>query len=172
MSTDGQARSERVRKNEETFANANEQIRDRLVFINPAFFELHKSLGPWKKKLDLEPIYGLRFLSNESSVASEYAGKSILGYVGSLLQIQEAMQQLAKKEKVTLHEIDDIQIERLDEGGAAHGRRARRLGGGLYGEPAARRQRAVHDRDGHQDAVRRAGINSCSRNRTFSTSMH
>ena len=46
--------------------------------------------------------------------------------------------------------------ERRDEAGAAHGRRACRLGGRLHGEPAARRQRAVHDRDGDEDAVRRA----------------
>ena len=57
---------------------------------------------------------------------------------------------------------------RLDEGGAAHGRRACRRGGRLHGEPAARRQRAVHDRDGDQDAVRGARIrgqcreNACS----------
>ena len=48
--------------------------------------------------------------------------------------------------------------ERRDEAGAAHGRRACRQRGRLHGEPAARRQRAVHDRDGDQDAVRRAGL--------------
>ena len=37
---------------------------------------------------------------------------------------------------------------------ADDGRRARRQGGGVHGEPAAGRQRAVHDRDGDQDAVR------------------
>src|SRR5579885_1388304 len=30
--------------------------------------------------------------------------------------------------------------------------------GGLHGEPAAGRERAVFDRDGHEDAVRRAGV--------------
>jgi len=30
--------------------------------------------------------------------------------------------------------------------------------GGLYGEPAAGRQRAIHDRDGHQNAVYREGM--------------
>ena len=33
-----------------------------------------------------------------------------------------------------------------------------RRGGGLHGQPAARHQRAVHDRDGDQDAVRRTGL--------------
>jgi flavin-dependent dehydrogenase len=95
-----------------------EQIIDRLVFINPAFFELHKLLAPLKKKLDLQAVYGIRFLANESSVSSEYAGKSVVGYVGSFQQIQEAMVQLARKEKVTMEEADAIEIDRLDEAGA------------------------------------------------------
>jgi flavin-dependent dehydrogenase len=95
-----------------------EPIRDRLVFINPEFFELHKLLGPLKKKLDLEAVYGIRFLANESSVSSEYAGKSVVGYVGSFLQIQQAMVQLARKEKVAMHDSGDIQIDALDEAGA------------------------------------------------------
>ena len=43
--------------------------------------------------------------------------------------------------------------------------------GGLHGQPAARRQRAVHDGDGEQDAVRRTGVRRapfrhCERART------
>ena len=34
----------------------------------------------------------------------------------------------------------------------------RRRRGALHGRPAARRQRAVHDRDGDEDAVRRPGV--------------
>jgi flavin-dependent dehydrogenase len=95
-----------------------EQVVDRLVFVNPAFFELHKLLTTLKKKLDLQPVYGLRFLANESSISSEFAGKSIVGYVASFLQIQEAVVQLAQKEKVPMAEAGEVQIDRLDEGGA------------------------------------------------------
>ncbi len=76
-----------------------EETPDRLVFINPDFFDLHKALAPLKKKLDLQPVYGVRFLANESSVSSEYVGKSIVGYVGAFKQVQDAMLQLAKKER-------------------------------------------------------------------------
>ena len=48
--------------------------------------------------------------------------------------------------------------ERRDDARAAHGCRTCRLGGRLHGEPAARRQRPVHDRDGDKDAVRRARL--------------
>ena len=41
--------------------------------------------------------------------------------------------------------------------GAADGRQGGRRRRRLHGEPAARRQRAVHDGHGHQDAVRRDG---------------
>ena len=40
----------------------------------------------------------------------------------------------------------------------AHERRRRRPRGGLYRQPAARHQRAVHDGDGERHAVRRAGL--------------
>ena len=40
-------------------------------------------------------------------------------------------------------------------------------GGGLHGAPAARRERTVHDGDGHQDALHRAGVASSFR-RAFS----
>ena len=45
--------------------------------------------------------------------------------------------------------------ERHDRGRADDGSRGRCARGGLYGVPAARRQRAIHDRDGHEDAVYR-----------------
>ena len=44
------------------------------------------------------------------------------------------------------------QAERRDDGRAAHGRGRRGACGGLHGEAAARRERAVHDGDGDEDA--------------------
>ena len=48
--------------------------------------------------------------------------------------------------------------QRHDHGRAPHGCEARRRRGRLHGESAARRQRAVHDRDGDQDALHRPGL--------------
>ena len=47
---------------------------------------------------------------------------------------------------------------RVDDGGAAHGRRRRGAGGCLHGQPAAGGQRAVHHRDGDEDAVYRPRV--------------
>ena len=45
--------------------------------------------------------------------------------------------------------------QRADRSGAADGRRPRRQRSALHGQPAAGRERAVHDHHGHQDALRR-----------------
>jgi flavin-dependent dehydrogenase len=95
-----------------------EEVIDRLVFINPDFFDLHKLLTPLKRKLDLAPVYGIKFLADETQTSSAYAGKSIVGYVGSYQQIHEAMVGIAQKQKVAFVDADRIDIERLDEGGA------------------------------------------------------
>ncbi len=47
---------------------------------------------------------------------------------------------------------------RQHRAGTAHRRAARGGGGGLHGQPAARRQRPVPDRDGDEDAVYRAAV--------------
>ena len=48
-----------------------------------------------------------------------------------------------------------LQADGTHDAGSAHERRRRRPRRGLHGKPAARRQCAVHDGDGQQDAVRR-----------------
>ena len=48
--------------------------------------------------------------------------------------------------------------QRPDRRRAAPRSRSRRARGGLHGEPSPGRQRAVHDRDGDEDAVRRPRI--------------
>jgi flavin-dependent dehydrogenase len=96
---------------------ASPQAPDRLVLINPAFFDLHKSVAPLKRKLDLAAIYGLAFLSDEAKVRSEHSGKSIVGYVASFEQVQREMRRLAEKEKVRAEPIEDFTIDELDESG-------------------------------------------------------
>ena len=47
---------------------------------------------------------------------------------------------------------------RRGHGGADYECPARRRRGSAYSQPAARRQRPVHDRNGHQDALHRQGL--------------
>jgi hypothetical protein len=71
---------------------------DRLVVVNPNLFSLHKLLEPLKRKLELTAVYGLRFLSDEAGVASEYRSKSALSYVTSYKAARAAMRDVAEAE--------------------------------------------------------------------------
>ena len=57
-----------------------EDLVDRLCTVNPAFFELHKLLAPLKKKLDMVPVHGLRFLADDPNTRSEWTGKTVAAH--------------------------------------------------------------------------------------------
>ncbi|MGH7176785.1 MAG: hypothetical protein ACREJC_05335 [Tepidisphaeraceae bacterium] len=86
---------------------------DRLVTINPALFDLHALVKPLRRKLDLSPIYGLRFLADDPAVQSESAGKSISAYIASARQIRAAMRELARGSKVELVTCKSFQVVRI-----------------------------------------------------------
>jgi len=94
-----------------------EQNPDRLVVINPGFFTLHPLLEPLRRKLDLTPVYGLQFLSDDPSVRSEYRSKSILAHVGSYKQVRAEMAKLAAGQDVECETPKELHIHRLDETG-------------------------------------------------------
>src|SRR3954471_23944314 len=94
-----------------------EEVIDRLVAINPEFFDLHPLLGPLKRKLDLTPIYGLKFLADDPNTQIAHAGKTISAYVGNFKQVHHAILKLAEEADVTFYEPGELEIEQLDEGG-------------------------------------------------------
>ena len=82
---------------------------ERFVTLNPAFFDLHKSLAELRGSLDLTPITHARFLAEDGSVASSTrapprkaggrAGKERGGtliYVTPLPALRDAMRALAQ----------------------------------------------------------------------------
>jgi len=90
---------------------------DRLVLVNPDFFDLHPLLSPLKRKLDLTPLYGLRFLSNEPNVLAEYRARAAQCLVGSYRDIRLAIVKLAKDAGVKMVAPGEVQILNLDETG-------------------------------------------------------
>lgn len=94
-----------------------EKSVDRLVILNPALYDLHDSLKPLKRKLDLTPIYGLKFLADEPEVQMSHVAKTIGAHVGSFKQVHAAMVKLAKDSGVTMFTPRQIEILRLDESG-------------------------------------------------------
>ena len=95
-----------------------EESVDRLCTINPAFFELHKLLATLKKKLDLAPVYGLKFLADDPGTRSEWSsGKSVAAHVTTFEQVRAALEKVARDAGVECAEPDDLEIRHVDERG-------------------------------------------------------
>ena len=92
-------------------------VPDRLVVINPGFFSLHPLLEPLRRKLDLVPVYGLQFLSDDPSVRSEYRSKSTLAFIASYKQLRSETAKLAAAQDVELETPRELHVHRLDESG-------------------------------------------------------
>jgi hypothetical protein len=90
---------------------------DRLVLINPAFFELHPSLGSLRRKLEMTPIYGVQFLSDDPATRSEFRNKAAMAYVASYKAVRTALCKLAQAESVELLTPKILQIQHVDERG-------------------------------------------------------
>lgn len=90
---------------------------DRLVIVNPALFGLHPLLEPLRKKVELCPIYGLRFLADAPELSSEHRSRSAMAYVCSYRAIRAAMLKLAEAQDVEMVSPKVLEIHRLDERG-------------------------------------------------------
>jgi flavin-dependent dehydrogenase len=95
----------------------DEKTVDRLVLINPEFFELHPLLGSLKRKLDLTPIYGLRFLADDPETANGHANKTVSGHIASLKQVHAAMAKMGEEANGAALKPSRFQIHGLDEKG-------------------------------------------------------
>ncbi|HWP39909.1 MAG TPA: hypothetical protein VNL70_03205, partial [Tepidisphaeraceae bacterium] len=95
----------------------DERWPDRLVSINPQFFELHALLGGLKRKLDLTPIHGLRFLADDPATWAEHTDKPVSAYIGSFKQIHAALAKLAEDAGVKVVRPSQVQVTSLDESG-------------------------------------------------------
>ena len=90
---------------------------DRLVMINPEFYDLHPLLEPLRKKLDTRGVYGLQFLANEPGTRGEYRSKSIVADITGLKNVREAMEAVAEGQDVDLVTPKQLVVHRLDERG-------------------------------------------------------
>jgi hypothetical protein len=90
---------------------------DRLVLINPDFFDLHPLLGSLRRKLEMTPIYGVEFLSDDPTTRSEFRNKAALAYVASSKTVRSALCKLAQAQSVQLLTPKVLQIQHVDERG-------------------------------------------------------
>lgn len=90
---------------------------DRLLILNPALFDLHPLLEPMRRKLEMTPIYGIKFISDSVGTASEHHSRSAMAAVTSYKLMRTAMIKLATSQDVELLTPKHVEIQRLDERG-------------------------------------------------------
>jgi hypothetical protein len=96
----------------------HEHPPDRLVTINPEFFDLHKVLEPLKKKLKLSAVWGLQFVGDDASLISEpHRDKSVAAYVGTYRDVRAALEKLACVEGVRCVKPKSVEVVHADESG-------------------------------------------------------
>jgi flavin-dependent dehydrogenase len=92
---------------------------DRLVVINPKFFDLHKYCAALKKLSCLVPENGLKFLADDSNTWSEYVAKGVVAYIAPFSVIREALLDQCKKAKLDVREAKTLEIHGADENGVS-----------------------------------------------------
>jgi flavin-dependent dehydrogenase len=90
---------------------------DRLCTINPALFDLHKLLAPLRKKLELTPVHGVKFLADDPNVRSEWTGKSPAAFVTTFKQVHAALAQVAADSGAEFFAPDDLRLVQVHESG-------------------------------------------------------
>jgi flavin-dependent dehydrogenase len=107
----------------------HEHPPDRLVVINPEFFDLHRLLEPLKKKLKLTAVWGLQFIGDDASFASEpHRSRSPAAYVATYRDVRAALDKIAGGEGVRCVKPKTLEITHADESGvdvAAGGEKVR-----------------------------------------------
>ncbi|HSV15523.1 MAG TPA: hypothetical protein VLI90_14780, partial [Tepidisphaeraceae bacterium] len=94
-----------------------DDVKDRLVTINPQLFDLHPLLGGLKRKLNLTGVHGISFFADDPETHSEYRAKSIVSYVARFKSVRDEMAKIADAEGVERVTPSAIKIHRLDETG-------------------------------------------------------
>ncbi len=96
----------------------HEHPPDRLVAINPEFFQLHKLLEPLRKRLELTAVWGLQFLGDDADLLSEpHREKSASMYVATYRDVRAAMEKIAAAEGVRCAKPKALEVVHADESG-------------------------------------------------------
>jgi flavin-dependent dehydrogenase len=90
---------------------------DRLVIINPQLFALHKPLEKIKKKLELTPVYGAMFLSEDPATRGEWCSKAVVAYIGCYSDIRKQLAALAKEAGAKCHAPKSLNVTHVHERG-------------------------------------------------------
>src|SRR2546421_10905369 len=70
--------------------------QDRLGLVNPTLFTLHAELGKLKKKVALNSVYGVAFVSDKPDTRSEHRTKAPIAGIGSYVELGKGLAGMAK----------------------------------------------------------------------------
>lgn len=90
---------------------------DRLVMINPAFFDLHPLLEGTRRRIHSRSVYGLQFLADDPAIRTEHRARRAVGCVAQLRDVRAAMESLARSQGVAMVNPRNLEIHRVDEHG-------------------------------------------------------
>lgn len=90
---------------------------DRLLLVNPAFFDLHKSLAAVKSALHLTPVHGLTFLADDPATRREHSTGAPAAFVVSAPQLHAECVRLAQGANVQFSARGGFCVHELDEAG-------------------------------------------------------
>ncbi len=91
---------------------------NRLVIVNPELFDLHPIVQSIRRKVEMTPLYGVQFLSDDPATRSEFRSKAAVAHVSTYKSVRAAMIKLAAEHDVEMLTPKELQIHRLDEKGA------------------------------------------------------
>ncbi len=94
-----------------------DQPPDRLVVLNPEWFSLYKPLEKLKKKLELTPVWGARFLASDAATRGEWRSKSVAAYVGCYSEIRKCLAQIARDAGAKLLSPKSLSVREVHERG-------------------------------------------------------
>src|SRR5688500_5293149 len=136
----------------------HEHPPDRLVTINPEFFDLHKVLEPLKKKLKLSAVWGLQFVGDDANLISEpHRDKSVAAYVGTYRDVRAALEKLGLAEGLRCLKPKSVEVVHADESGCTSSWGAKRC----TAEPSHSRARSMMRRVACSGCPMRGRRTSC-----------
>lgn len=95
----------------------HEHMADRLIHINPQFFELNEITRSLKNELALTEYRGLTFLGNNPASRGPYDQPAAVMFVTTYSSVQNALRARVEKEKIVMHRPVAIDIGTVDEKG-------------------------------------------------------
>lgn len=94
-----------------------ERLVDRLVLVNPAFFDIHPLVAPLRRRLRSHPIYGLDFIADDRGRVIGHHRRSCVALVCRLGDIRREMLRKAKATDAVFLDRGDLEIHGLDDSG-------------------------------------------------------